>query len=55
MNNKFCWICSKKLYGGLKYKITDEEGIDHIVHRACGEGEGYKTESLQKERRYKNG
>ena len=42
---KFCWICSKRFWSNIKYRIYDEDnGVYHLVHKSCGLGEGYKVE-----------
>jgi len=33
--HRFCWICSRQLYGRQFAEIVGDDGHKHAVHKAC--------------------
>lgn len=32
---RFCWLCSKKLWGNKFVYFTNVDGLEHITHERC--------------------
>jgi len=35
---RFCWECSRKFHGRVHALIVGEDGLGHVVHKACVKG-----------------